>query len=130
MIWLRSTTTDTAPLADGFETVWVADGAKKVLACQLFRKKPCVLAMDGSVPVTIDPPGPVPTPVLTGLLLLLLFPPELFAGSFLHDCISVSAAAIIKVVFAVFFILFGSYLPAMFIIHGAAFFIAVMNDGV
>jgi hypothetical protein len=74
------------------------------LACQPLRKKPCVTATDGSVPVTMAPPGPVPTPVLT-VVGVVLPPPPPFAGSFLHDCINAMDAAVSNIVFLMFFII-------------------------
>lgn len=103
-IWLRSTVTETAPDDDGLVALWVL-GAVNVFGCHVFRKKPCVVANAGSVPVTIAPPGPVPTPVLTvvGVVVVPPPPPELPAGSFLHDWIATTRAAIINTVFLMFF---------------------------
>src|SRR6185503_16015611 len=101
VIWLKSTTTVTAPSAEGFETLCPVAGTVKVFACQLSRKKPWVTATDGSVPITIDPPGPVPTPVLIGVLVLPP-PPPLFAGSFLQACISMNNTAVSNVALVMF----------------------------
>ena len=105
VIWLRSTTTVTAPDAEGFKPVWVVVGSVKVLPCQPPRKKPCVTEAEGSVPVTILPPGPVPTPVLTVVGVLPPPPPPgLFDESFVHDGIEAMHVMSIAAVMVRFFI--------------------------
>src|SRR6185312_1585368 len=101
MIWLRSTVTEIAPSGEGFDTL-CAVGFVNVFPAQLSRKKPCVLATEGSVPATILPPGPVPTPVPGGGVGPGP-PPELFAGSFLHDSIIINAATMANAVLLMFF---------------------------
>src|SRR5471030_654042 len=109
IIWLRSTVTDAAPVADGFDMVCVVPGAVKVFAAQLVRKNPCVLATAGSVPVTILPPGPVPTPVVVVLVVVPWSPPCCAFGVFLHPAKPIIEANIIAAIpfkFFMFFILF------------------------
>src|SRR5258708_10830997 len=101
VIWLRSTVTETAPVAAGFDML-CALGFVNVFPAQLSRKKPCVLTTEGSVPATMLPPGPVPTPVPGGGVGPGP-PPELLAGSFLHDSIITNEAKIANAVLLMFF---------------------------
>src|SRR6185312_848320 len=104
-IWLRSTVTDTAPFAEGFDTVCVLAGTVNVFADQLSRKKPCVAATAGSCPTTIVPPGPVPTPVpVVVVVVVVVSVPSCAFGGFLHDCNPADAIKMMAVNNLMFFI--------------------------
>src|SRR6185503_12182945 len=111
-IWLRSTITDTAPFAEGFDTLWVLAGAVNVFADQLSRKNPCVAATAGSCPTTIVPPGPVPTPVPVVVVVVVLLSVPCWAfGGFLHDCNPANAVKMIAAINLMFFMFKYFYSP-------------------